>query len=398
MLLPDLATDHKRKLGMKIGIVCYPTYGGSGVVATELGLGLANRGHEVHFITYRRPARLGVFQENVYYHEVTGEDYPLFEYPPYDTALASKLVDVVKFEKLDLLHVHYAIPHATVAYMAKKILLSQGRYVPYITTLHGTDITLVGTNKAFAPVVEFSINKSDGVTAVSESLKRQTLDYFNIKKDIRVIYNFIDFSRFKKIDKDHFKKAIAPNGERILLHTSNFRKVKRVEDVIQVFKRVQARIPSKLLLIGDGPERTQMEELCRRLDLCHEVRFLGKQDAIEELLAISDLFIMPSESESFGLAALEAMACEVPVISSDVGGLPELNVHGKTGFLSQVGDVESMARNAVEILSDEKVLQEFRKNALAQARRFDIDIILPQYEAYYEEILSTAVYAHEESD
>lgn len=383
---------------MKIGIVCYPTYGGSGVVATELGLGLADRGHEVHFITYRRPARLSTFQENVYYHEVSGEDYPLFEYAPYDTALTSKLVDVVKFEKLDILHVHYAIPHATVAYMAKKILLTQGRYVPVVTTLHGTDITLVGANKAFAPVVEFSINKSDGVTAVSENLKQQTLDLFNIQKEIRVIYNFIDFSRFKKIDKDHFKKAIAPNGERILLHTSNFRKVKRVEDVIQVFKRVHQRLPSKLLLIGDGPERTHMEELCRQLDLCHEVRFLGKQDAIEELLAISDLFIMPSESESFGLAALEAMACEVPVISSDVGGLPELNVHGKTGYLSHVGDVDGMARHAIDILSDEAVLQEFRKNALARAHLFDINIILPQYEAYYEEILNTAVYAHEEND
>ncbi len=375
---------------MKIGIVCYPTYGGSGVVATELGLGLAKKGHEIHFITYRRPARLSAFHANIFFHEVTAEDYPLFEYPPYDTALASKLVDVVKFENLDILHVHYAIPHAAVAYMTKKILLTEGRYIPVVTTLHGTDITLVGSNNAFAPVVAFSINKSDGVTAVSESLRQQTVDLFNIQKEIRVIYNFIDFDRFKKIDKDHFKRAIAPNGERILTHTSNFRKVKRIEDVILVFKKVYEKIPSKLLLIGDGPERHAMEELCRKLDLSHEVRFLGKQDAIEELLAVSDLFIMASESESFGLAALEAMACEVPVISTNVGGLPEVNIHGETGFLSEVGDIEQMAHNAITILSDETLLQQFRKNALAQARRFDIDKILPEYEAYYEEVLKAS--------
>ena len=375
---------------MKIGIVCYPTYGGSGVLATELGMGLAKRGHEVHFITYRRPARLTSFHENVLFHEVSGEDYPLFEYAPYETALASKLVDVVKFEGLELLHVHYAIPHAAVAYMAKKVLLTEGIYIPVVTTLHGTDITLVGTNKAFEPVVTFSINKSDGVTAVSESLKKQTLEYFNVQKDIRVIYNFVDFTRFKKIYKDHFKKAIAPHGERVIVHTSNFRKVKRVEDVVQVFRRVHKRIPSKLLLVGDGPERYNAEELCRKMGLWHEVRFLGKQDAIEELLAVSDLFIMPSESESFGLAALEAMACEVPVISTDVGGLPELNVHGKTGFISQVGDIEDMAKNAIAILSDDETLQEFRHNALEQARRFDIGLILPQYEAYYQEIVETA--------
>lgn len=359
-------------------------------MATELGLGLARNGHQVHFITYRRPPRLSAFHENVYFHEVSGEDYPLFEYPPYDTALASKMVDVVKFENLDLLHVHYAIPHATVAYIAKKILLSQGRYVPVITTLHGTDITLVGSNKAFAPVVEFSINKSDGVTAVSESLRKDTVDYFRIQRDIRVIYNFVDFSRFSKTNKDHFKKAIAPNGERIIVHTSNFRKLKRVEDVIEVFRRVHERIPSKLLLVGDGPERYNLEELCRRMDLCQEVRFLGKQDAIEELLAIADLFVMPSESESFGLAALEAMACEVPVISSNAGGLPEVNLHGRTGFLSEVGNVEDMARNALAILSNDDTLAKFRTEALAQAKRFDLKVILPQYEAYYEEVLASA--------
>lgn len=378
---------------MKIGIVCYPTYGGSGVLATELGIGLAHKGHEVHFITYRPPARLIHFHENVFYHEVSGEDYPLFEYAPYDTALASKLVDVVKFENLDILHVHYAIPHAAVAYMAKKILLTEGRYVPVVTTLHGTDITLVGTNKAFAPVVAFSINKSDGVTAVSDSLRQQTLDTFDIHKEIKVIHNFVDFNRFRRIDKDHFKKAIAPNGEHILVHTSNFRKVKRVEDVVQVFKRVQEQMPSKLLLIGDGPERHKMEALCRKLQLCDEVRFLGKQDAIEELLSLADLFLMPSASESFGLAALEAMACEVPVISSNVGGLPELNIHGKTGCLANVGDVEAMAKYALHILKDPEILAQFRAQALAQAQRFDINNIVPQYEAYYEEVLQTSVYS-----
>ncbi|MDX1665737.1 MAG: N-acetyl-alpha-D-glucosaminyl L-malate synthase BshA [Saprospiraceae bacterium] len=377
---------------MKIGIVCYPTYGGSGVIATELGLGLAGQGHEIHFITYRRPARLTQFHENVFFHEVDAEDYPLFEYTPYDTTLTSKLVDVVKYENLDLLHVHYAIPHAAVAYMAKKILLAQGRYVPVITTLHGTDITLVGRNKDFAPVVAFSINKSDGVTAVSESLRQDTYDNFDISNEIRVIPNFIDFSRFQKKNKDHFKKAIAPNGERILAHVSNFRKVKRVQDVIEVFRRVYEKISSKLLLIGDGPERRNAESLCRKIGLCHEIRFLGKQDAVEELLAVADLFVMPSESESFGLAALEAMACEVPVISTNVGGLPEVNIHGETGFLSDVGDVETMAHHAINILSDEKVLERFRTNALRQAERFDISKILPQYESYYESILKTAVH------
>jgi len=377
---------------MKIGIVCYPTYGGSGVVATEVGLGLAKRGHEIHFITYKRPVRLSPFNENVFFHEVGEADYPLFEYPPYDTALASKMVDVVKNSNLDLLHVHYAIPHAAVAYMAKKILLAEGRYVPVITTLHGTDITLVGKHRTFAPVVSFSINKSDGVTAVSDYLRKETLELFDIKKDIKVIYNFIDFDRFKRKNKDHFKKLIAPDGERILTHVSNFRKVKRVEDVIHVFKKVYEQIPSKLLLIGDGPERQNLEELCREIGLCHEIRFLGKQDAVEELLAISDLFILPSGNESFGLAALEAMACEVPVISSNIGGIPEVNIHGKTGFLSDVGNVDEMAKYAIHILKDEAILKEFRANALAQAEQFNITKILPQYEAYYEEILRTAVY------
>ena len=382
---------------MKIGIVCYPTFGGSGVVATELGMGLARRGHHIHFITYRQPVRLSQhFQENIYYHEVSAADYPLFEYPPYDSALASKMVDVVKYENLDLLHVHYAIPHAMVAYITKKILLTEGRYVPVVTTLHGTDITLVGSNRVFAPVVEFSINKSDGVTAVSNSLKEDTYKYFKINKEIKVIYNFIDFNRFRKTDKEHFKKIIAPNDEKILVHTSNFRKVKRVEDVIYIFKKVYEKIPCKLLLIGDGPERQYMEELCRQIGLCHEIRFLGKQDAVEELLAIADLFVIPSGNESFGLAALEAMACEVPVLSSNVGGLPEVNIHGETGFLSDVGNIEEMAAYAIQLLSDDEMHQRFRKNALAQAKRFDIDNILPQYEAYYEEVLEKSRYAKTE--
>jgi N-acetyl-alpha-D-glucosaminyl L-malate synthase BshA len=376
---------------MKIGIVCYPTYGGSGVIATELGLGLARKGHEVHFITYRRPVRLAHFHENVFYHEVDNEDYPLFEYPPYDTALTSSIVDVVQYHNIDLLHVHYAIPHAAVAYMAKKILLSQGRYVPVITTLHGTDITLVGNNRAFAPVVEFSINKSDGVTAVSESLKKDTQRLFNIERDIRVIYNFIDFERFRKVDKDHFKKILAPNGERILAHTSNFRKVKRVEDVIHIFKKVHDQVPSKLLMIGDGPERQNSERLSRQLGICDDVRFLGKQDPIEELLAICDLFLIPSESESFGLSALEAMACEVPVISSNSGGLPEVNIHGVTGFLSDPGKTDEMAGYAIQLLQNDEMLQQFRQNALTQAKRFDLHKILPDYERYYEEVLERSV-------
>jgi L-malate glycosyltransferase len=376
---------------MKIGIVCYPTYGGSGVIATELGKGLARLGHQVHFITYSQPARLSNFQNNVYYHEVRSADYPLFEYTPYETALASKLVDVIKYENLDILHVHYAIPHAAVAYMAKKILLAEGRYIPVVTTLHGTDITLVGNNASFAPVVQFSINKSDGVTAVSHSLSKQTYDTFEINKEIKVIHNFIDFQRFQRSNKEHFKKAIAPEGEKVLIHVSNFREVKRVTDVVKVFKEVYSVMPCKLLFVGDGPEREKAERMCRKVGLCHEVRFLGKQDAIEELLAISDLFILPSGSESFGLAALEAMACEVPVISSNIGGLPEINIHGETGFLSDVGDTQDMAKNALYILKDQETLNYFRKNALAQAKRFDIDNILPQYEAYYQHVLDTCV-------
>lgn len=377
---------------MNIGMVCYPTYGGSGVLATELGMALAEKGHLIHFITYKRPARLRAYVENVFFHEVSAFEYPLFEFTPYESALASKLVDVVKYENLDLLHVHYAVPHASAAYMAKKILLTEGKYVPVVTTLHGTDITLVGNDRSFAPVVRFSINKSDGVTAVSQNLKKRTVEQFEIEQDIKVINNFIDFERFQRVDKDHFHKALAPNDEPILVHTSNFRKVKRVRDVIDIFNLIHGEIPSKLLLIGDGPERPALEERCRELEICEDVRFLGKQEAIEEILAIADLFLMPSESESFGLAALEAMACEVPVISTDVGGIPEVNIDGKTGYLCGLGEVEQMAGKAIELLKDREKLNRFRKNALEQAQKFDIQNILPQYESYYKEVYERSVY------
>lgn len=375
---------------MKIGIICYPTYGGSGVVATELGKALAKKGHKVHFITYNEPVRLDGFNENIFYHEVSSLDYPLFQYQPYESALASKIVDVVKFEKLDLLHVHYAIPHASAALMAKYILAEQGISIPFITTLHGTDITLVGRDAGYLPVVAFSINNSDGITSVSESLKRDTLLYFDTKKHIEVIPNFIDFSRFKKTNKEHFKKAIAPNGEKILMHVSNFRKVKRVEDVVKMFDIVYKKINAKLILVGDGPERMAVEMLCRNLGNCEHVRFLGKQEAIEDLLAIADIFVLPSESESFGLAALEAMACEVPVISSNAGGISEVNEQGVTGFLSHVGDYEDMAKNAIYLLEDEERLKTFKTNALAQAKRFDLENILPMYERYYDQVCKTS--------
>ena len=376
---------------MKIGIVCYPTFGGSGVVATELGKALANNGHQVHFITYSQPARLDFFSENLYYHEVSVSQYPLFDYPPYELVLASKLVDVVRFEKLELLHVHYAIPHASAAYMAKQILATYGIHIPVVTTLHGTDITLVGKDVTFKPVVTFSINQSDGVTSVSEDLRKSTYEHFDIQKDIRVIPNFIDLSRFSLKPKDHFKKAIAPNNEHILVHTSNFRKVKRATDVIRIFKKVNEVIPSKLLMVGDGEDRVKCETLCRDFKICENVRFLGKQDAVEEILSVADLFIMPSHSESFGLAALEAMACKVPVISSNTGGLPELNLHGVTGFLSNVGDVDDMAKNAIHILEDASRLAEFKENALKRAKEFDLANILPIYERFYKEVLDAAL-------
>lgn len=373
---------------MKIGIVCYPTFGGSGVVATELGKALANQGHQVHFITYSQPARLDFFSANLFYHEVSVRDYPLFDYAPYESALASKLVDVVRFEQLDILHVHYAIPHASAAFMAKQILATYGINIPFVTTLHGTDITLVGKDATYKPVVTFSINQSDGITTVSEDLKEDTYGHFDIKKEIKVIPNFIDFNRFSLQPKDHFKKAIAPNNERILIHTSNFRKVKRTEDVIRMFEKVQQKIPSKLLMVGDGPERSANEQLCRELGIGDHVRFLGKQDAVEEILSVSDLFIIPSENESFGLAALEAMACKVPVISSNAGGLPELNIDDFCGYMCNVGDVDDMANKAITILSDQKTLDYFKENALTRAKDFDLKKILPQYIAYYEQIIA----------
>ncbi|MDF2431021.1 MAG: L-malate glycosyltransferase [Mucilaginibacter sp.] len=372
---------------MKIGIVCYPTFGGSGVVATELGKGLADRGHQVHFVTYNQPARLDLFSENLFYHEVSVSNYPLFDFPPYELALASRLVDVVRFEKLDILHVHYAIPHASAAFMAKQILLTYGIYIPVVTTLHGTDITLVGRDRTFKPVVTFSINKSDGVTAVSQHLRSDTYEFFEIENDIRVIPNFIDLTRFNLKAKDHFKKAIAPAGEKIVVHTSNFRKVKRTQDVIKIFAKLVKTIPAKLLMVGDGGERSYCEQLSRDLGISDHVRFLGKQDAIEEILSVSDLFLMPSESESFGLAALEAMACKVPVISSNAGGLPELNVDGVTGFLQDIGDVDAMAEKAIYILEDDERLQIFKDNALARAKEFDLANILPIYEDYYVEVI-----------
>lgn len=371
---------------INIGIVCYPTFGGSGVVATELGKGLAQKGHKVHFITYNQPSRLDFLNENLFYHEVEFNSYPLFEYPPYELALASKMVSVVKNEKLDLLHVHYAIPHASAAYMAKQILKSQGIYIPVVTTLHGTDITLVGRDASYEPVVTFSINQSDGVTSVSRDLKKETYEFFDIQNHIEVIPNFIDLEKFKKQKKDHFKKAICPNGEALVVHTSNFRKVKRVLDVINTFYNIHKEIPAKLLMIGDGPDRNAAEQLARDLNISHDVRFLGKLEAVEEVLSVADLFLMPSEKESFGLAALEAMACEVPVISTDAGGLPELQVQGVTGFMSAVGDVEDMTKKSLLVL-DKNNLPQFKANALKRAQEFDITNILPLYENYYQQIL-----------
>lgn len=371
---------------MRIGIVCYPTFGGSGVVATELGIALAKKGHKVHFITYSQPTRLDFFNENLYYHEVEIRTYPLFQYPPYELALASTLVNVIQYENLDLLHVHYAIPHASAAYMAKQILKTSGREIPVITTLHGTDITLVGKDASYEPVVTFSINASDGVTAVSNDLKEDTYKHFNVNKDIAVIPNFIDLERFKKQKKDHFKTAICPDGEKLVVHTSNFRKVKRVEDVVKIFSNIRRHVRAKLLLVGDGPERNHIETLSRDLDICDDVRFLGKLEAVEEVLSVADLFLMPSEKESFGLAALEAMACEVPVISSNTGGLPELMIDGETGFMCDVGDVDGMSEKAILILSDEN-LPGFKSRALKRAKEFDVENILPLYEDYYNEII-----------
>jgi N-acetyl-alpha-D-glucosaminyl L-malate synthase BshA len=373
---------------MRIGIVLYPTFGGSGVLATELGKALAKNNHQVHFISYSQPARLEAFVENIFYHEVYIPQYPLFQHAPYETALAGKIVEIVKSNKLELMHVHYAIPHASAALLAKMILKEEGIHMPVVTTLHGTDITLVGREASYEPVVTWSINQSDAVTAVSDSLVRDTLKHFAVKRPIRMIPNFIDFERFNKKPRQYFKDLMAPNNERIIVHTSNFRKVKRVEDVVRIFDIIQKEIPAKLLLIGDGPERSNIEKVCRELGVCNKVTFLGKQEAIEEILSICDLFILPSESESFGLSALEAMACEVPVISTNTGGLPEVNIHGVTGFLSNIGDYQDMAANALILLQNDTLLVQFRKNALEQAKNFDLDRILNQYLEVYEEMIA----------
>lgn len=376
---------------MNIAIVCYPTFGGSGVLATELGKALAEKGHQVHFITYQQPVRLSGFHANLFYHEVRVPTYPLFDFPPYETALASAMVDVVINHDIQILHVHYAIPHAAAAYMAKQILSKRGISLPVITTLHGTDITLIGKDKTYSPVVTFSMEESDALTAVSENLKEETYKNFDISKPIEVIYNFVDIANFNKKPVDAFKKMVAPNGEKIIMHASNFRKLKRVRDVVDVFIRIANQMPAKLLLIGDGPERPELESYTRSLSLCNDIKFLGKQEQIEDILPIADLFLLPSEYESFGLSALEAMAAEVPVISTNAGGLPEININGFSGFMSNVGDVEDMSKNAISILSDPLIHQQFKTNAFTQAKRFGISSIVPQYEALYDRVMGRQV-------
>ena len=371
---------------MKIGIVCYPTFGGSGVLATELGKALADEGHQVHFITYQQPVRLNVFNTNIFYHEVRVPTYPLFDYPPYEVALASTMVDVIINHDLDLLHVHYAIPHASAAYMAKQIVKQKnGRNIPVITTLHGTDITLVGKDKTYEPVVTFSINESDAITAVSENLRDETYRSFAIHKNIEVIYNFVDVARFNKKPIDAFRKVIAPAGEKILMHASNFRKVKRVDDVVKIFAAVKNVMPAKLLMVGDGPERPAMEELARSLGVDEHVRFLGKQEQMEDILAVSDVFLLPSEYESFGLAALEAMAARAVVISSNAGGLIEINVQNVTGFMADVGDIDAMSKYTIDLLQDEAKLATMKEAAYLHACTFDIKNIIPIYEKLYEQ-------------
>jgi N-acetyl-alpha-D-glucosaminyl L-malate synthase BshA len=371
---------------MKIGIVLYPTYGGSGVVATELGKALAAKGHEIHFITYSQPVRLGSFRENIFYHEVSLTDYPLFDFQPYETQLASKMVDVVKHEKLDILHVHYAIPHASAAFMAQQILKAQGISIPFVTTLHGTDITLVGKDPSFEPVITFCINHSDAVTTVSESLKKDTYAHFQVTRDIQVIPNFV----VEDAENEHYtvymRQKYARDGERILCHISNFRPVKRVEDVMRIFAKVNAAIPSKLILVGDGPDRYHCERLCRELNLFDQVIFLGKVRDTSHVLEMVDVFLLPSETESFGLAALEAMAVGVPVISSNTGGIPEVNIHGYSGFLSNVGDIDDMAKNTLELLKPENH-PTFKKQAKLRSEEFSLARILPMYEELYRKLV-----------
>ncbi|MBC9795521.1 N-acetyl-alpha-D-glucosaminyl L-malate synthase BshA [Sinomicrobium weinanense] len=375
---------------MKIGIVCYPTFGGSGVVATELGIALGNRGHEVHFITYKQPVRLALLSSNIHFHEVHVPTYPLFHYQPYELALSSKLVDMVKLHKIELLHVHYAIPHAYAGYMAKQMLAEEGISIPMVTTLHGTDITLVGSHPFYKPAVTFSINKSDVVTSVSQSLKEDTLRLFDVKNDIHVVPNFIDMSKYKSKFTDCQRSMMADEDEKIITHISNFRKVKRIKDVIRIFNEVQKKIPAKLLMIGEGPEKEGAELLCKELGIAEKVLYLGNSNEIDRILCFSDLFLLPSETESFGLVALEAMANSAPVISSDTGGIPEVNKQGITGFLSKVGDVEEMSRNALKLLSDEKMLKQFKQNAREEAEKFDIEKIVPLYEEIYQKAFTIA--------
>jgi len=369
---------------MKIGIVCYPTFGGSGVVATELGIALANKGHEVHFITYNQPVRLNALSTNIHFHEVFVEEYPLFHFQPYELALSSKLVAMVKLHGIEILHVHYAIPHAYAAYMAKQMLKEDGIEIPIVTTLHGTDITLVGSHPNYKTAVEFSINNSDEVTAVSHSLKEDTLRLFNINKDIKVIHNFIDIDKYTAIEgPDCLRGNLANENEKILTHISNFRPVKRISDVIDIFYKVQQKINAKLLMVGDGPERDKAEKKVIELGISEKVLFLGNSSEVDKILCLSDLFLLPSKTESFGLAALEAMAAKTPVISTNSGGLSEVNVDGKTGFLSNVGDTDDMAKKAIYILEDEQRLQKFKNDACNFAQQFSLKTILPQYEEIY---------------
>ena len=372
---------------MNIGIVCYPTFGGSGVLATELGLELSRKGHQVHFITYRQPVRLELLNSNVHFHEVNVPDYPLFHYQPYELALSSKLVDMVKVHKIDVLHVHYAIPHAYAAYMAKKMLHEEGIKIPIVTTLHGTDITLVGSHPFYKTAVTFSINQSDAVTSVSQSLKEDTQRLFNTQKDIKVIPNFIDIDKYKTDFKECDRDLLALPSERVITHVSNFRPVKRIADVIEVFYKVQKEVPSKLMMVGEGPERKQAEQLCKTYGIEDKVVFLGNSNEVDKILCYSDLFLLPSETESFGLAALEAMASGVPVISSNSGGIPEVNIEGVSGYLSPVGAVDEMAQNAIKIIKKDAVLAKFKKAAQEAATKFDIHKIVPYYETIYEEAL-----------
>lgn len=373
---------------MKIGITCYPTYGGSGVVATELGKALAQRGHQIHFISYALPARLDNMVGDVFFHEVEMSQYPLFDFPLYTDSLAGKMIDVAKYHDLDILHVHYAIPHATSAFIARQIL-SPSKDIKVITTLHGTDVTLVGLEPSFLPLVKFSIEQSDYVTSVSRFLQMKTYTMYNVEKQIQVIPNFVDTERFKRRENAQFRSRFSPNGEKVLVHVSNFRTVKRVPDVVRIFDIVRRSVPGKLLLVGDGPDRSESERLARELGIFDDVRFLGKQTLLPEILSVSDLMLMPSQSESFGLSALEAMSCSVPVVSSSTGGLPELVVHGETGFIAELGDVQRMAKYATELLTDERRLELFSMNARRRAvEKFNVDLIVPQYEKLYEEALN----------